>query len=381
MSLPRHSGPSGPADVEQGAGSLIPPYWHWFAALGVVLLLSAFALVSPAHADPLPDKGFDLDTTDWQPAGISSDGTTMWVADALEGEVLAYNMSAGVRDPSKDIALDTTIHGPSGIWADGGLMWVVDVPTKRVYVYSLVTQLRVEGLEFNLDEDNERPRGIWSDGRTLWVIDALDLKLYAYGLANGERQPCKEFVLDPVGTSPRDLWSDGTTVWVSDVFKDRLYAYALTGGMRLPSRDYELLAENRTPTGIWSDGATMWVAEAGHHLWITGVTGDKLYAYDVTDVLTAPAAGVVIYHDPSAGAAEVRRYHEARALLAGARIPYTEVTGAVHDDAARLAGLSNSVMPRFFLGDPTAAGWVPQPKSNNGGLRWLRHKITELSCN
>ena len=39
----------------------------------------------------------------------------------------------------------------------------------------------------------------------------------------------------------------------------------------------------------------------------------------------------------------------------------------------RLAGVTNSVMPRFFLGDPAAEGLGPsQPGVNNGGLRWLR---------
>ena len=58
--------------------------------------------------------------------------------------------------------------------------------------------------------------------------------------------------------------------------------------------------------------------------------------------------------------------------------PRVEVSGRVADEAGRLAGVTGSVMPRFFLGDPTAADWVSEPGVNNGGLRWLQRKLIEL---
>ena len=92
-----------------------------------------------------------------------------------------------------------------------------------------------------------------------------------------------------------------------------------------------------------------------------------------------PAVSFVIYHDPNGGAAAVDRYNEAVALLDDAGISYSVVRGDVQDDASSLAGVTNSVMPRFFLGDPTAADWTSQPGGNNGGLRWLKQKVAELS--
>ena len=67
------------------------------------------------------------------------------------------------------------------------------------------------------------------------------------------------------------------------------------------------------------------------------------------------ADSFVIYHDPDAGASSVNRYNQAIALLDGAGLAYTEVTGDVDGDASRLAGVTNSVMPRFFFGVPTAS--------------------------
>ena len=92
-----------------------------------------------------------------------------------------------------------------------------------------------------------------------------------------------------------------------------------------------------------------------------------------TDQVSVPT--VFIYHDPNAGAAAVDRYDQAVTLLTGAGIAYDEVTGDVQADVDRLAGVADSVLPRFFLGDPTEEGWTSQLKVNNGGLRWLREYV------
>ena len=100
------------------------------------------------------------------------------------------------------------------------------------------------------------------------------------------------------------------------------------------------------------------------------------------EMLTSAAAtGFVIYHDPNAGDAAVDRYNQGVKALKDASISYSEVTGDVQDDVDRLAGVTGSVLPRFFLGDPTAEGWVSETKVNNGGLRWLKKKVAELSGN
>ena len=398
--------------------------------LGAVLVLLAALLVvgrpEPVQAQALsptalPGKGFDLDTALWQPASIWSDGETMWVASAFHGgEVKAYRMSDGAHQASSDFALDADNTHPVGVWSDGEFMWVVDNLDRKVYVYDLDTKDRVASREFDLhsnhdgfwviNDSQDMALGAWSDGETIWIIDAVDLKLYAYDLTTGARQTGKEFAL--VGASrhhTRDIWSDGTTVWVSDSDDGKLYAYDLDGGTRQTSKDIHLPSDNNKPTGVWSDGETMWVAQSGFRMFSVGVVGDKVFAYDVSSLTTnpddttspddttddstgsddttgsddsgtpEPAASFVIYHDPGAGARAVGRYNQAVALLKAAGISYSEVTGDVRAEAGRLAGVGNSVMPRFFLGDPTASDWTSQPKVNNGGLRWLKKKAAELS--
>ena len=104
---------------------------------------------------------------------------------------------------------------------------------------------------------------------------------------------------------------------------------------------------------------------------------------DSAEATGATAAGVgapgesaaprfLIYHDPGAGAGAVERYHRAIALLRSSGRAYTVRTVTGTGEVERLAGVSGSVIPRFFLGDPTVLGWGPsQPQVNNGGLRWL----------
>ena len=93
---------------------------------------------------------------------------------------------------------------------------------------------------------------------------------------------------------------------------------------------------------------------------------------------SVPAAlGIVIYHDPS-DAAAAARYEAAVQALVSAGVGH-ETRNASRADVNPLAGVGNSVMPRFFLGDPTAPGWGPsQPKVNNGGLRWLKGYLAGL---
>ena len=111
----------------------------------------------------------------------------------------------------------------------------------------------------------------------------------------------------------------------------------------------------------------------------SGTTAARTSRAESPTVDSAPAVSFVIYHDPDAGTAAVNRYNQAVALLNEAGIAYSVVSGDVQAEASRLAGVTNSVMPRFFLGDPTAADWVSETKVNNGGLRWFKQKVAELS--
>ena len=95
-----------------------------------------------------------------------------------------------------------------------------------------------------------------------------------------------------------------------------------------------------------------------------------------TSAAPAEPARFAVYHDASDPQATAR-YDEGIRALDAASLSYV-VRSATRAQVSTLAGVSSSVMPRFFFGDPTAPGWTSQPKVNNGGLQWLKGKVAEL---
>ena len=93
-------------------------------------------------------------------------------------------MSNKARVSSKDF---DTLEGaendhPAGIWSDGATMWVADYSDDKIYAYNISNKARVSSKDFDTLEGakNDHPRGIWSDRTTMWVADYSDEKIYAY---------------------------------------------------------------------------------------------------------------------------------------------------------------------------------------------------------
>ena len=226
----------------------------------------------------LPTSDFNTlsNANNRNPRGIWSDGTNMWVGDADDNKLYAYDLATKERVPAQDFdtlsAADN--RNPSGMWSDGTTLWVADLTNDKLYAYSLATKEHLPAKDFALPASNRDPNGIWSDGATMWVADDGDDKLYAYDLATRARTTNEDFdtLTNAGNTDPRGIWSDGTTMWVGDSGDDKLYAYSLATKERLPAKDFTNLraAGNESLNGIWSDGNTMWVADS---------RDDKLYAY------------------------------------------------------------------------------------------------------
>ena len=173
------------------------------------------------------DPGFnDKDLTGIH--GIWSDGETMWVADnegirsGDEQKILAYSLTGErYRDPNKDYRMlgDFGNDRPRGIWSDGETMWVAQANENKLYAYDLATKKRADGEEFKftLHTSNNLPRGIWSDGTTMWVANSdMDSikdveRIYSYDLTTKSLISSNAFSLDDENIRPSALWSDGTT--------------------------------------------------------------------------------------------------------------------------------------------------------------------------
>ncbi len=238
-----------------------------------------------ATDDDTRGTSLELAAENRNPAGIWSDGTTMWVTDDVDRKLYGYSMATMARDAGKDFtSLDARNVLASSIWSDGTTMWVAERSVAKLYAYRMSDGGRDAAKDFDTLKaaGNSSPRGIWSDGTTMWVSDSSDEKLYAYNMSTTARDTAKDFdTLDPANNSPQGIWSDGrTTMWVSDPHSDKLYAYSMVTKARDTDYDFDTLraAGNSSPRGIWSDGTTMWVADP---------SSDKLYFYEMPASVSA----------------------------------------------------------------------------------------------
>ena len=206
------------------------------------------------------------------PRGIWSNDTTMWVVDADDDKIYAYNLSTKSRDSSKDFNTLSAAgnNSPYGLWSNGTTMWVVDISDRKIYAYSMSTKARDSAKDFTAlaSAGNTSPRGIWSNGTTMWVSD-FGKKIYAYKMSDKTRDAAKEFTqLGSHGINkPRGIWSDSTTLWVSDYGNKKFHAYSLTGKTRIASKD---ITSSSPSHGLWSNGVKIW-----------GSTWNKVLATDL----------------------------------------------------------------------------------------------------
>ena len=216
------------------------------------------------------------------PFGIWSDGITMWVASNVGPAIYAYVLATGARDSNKDITRAQLIAStgssslaPRGMWSDGTTLWVVDA-VDFIRAYVLATGARdsskdITRAQLRAANASITPDGIWSDGTTIWVTDNNRDTVWAYVLSTGARDSSKDITRAQLyeATSnirPTGMWSDGVTLWIADDGTDGIWAFVLATGVRDSSKDItqtqlRALNSNITPKDIWSDGISMWVLD------------------------------------------------------------------------------------------------------------------------
>ena len=197
-------------------------------ALGAGEVLLADGATRATHRFTLTGGGGD-------PAGLWSDGATLWVADALGG-VRAYRLSDGRRTADGDIADEVLAaagnHRPTGLWSDGVTLWVADNGAWKVFAYALPDRRRAADREFELADRAGAPLspwGLWSDGATLLVSNHFDGGVLGFALADGAPRTDRAANAAPGGGRPLGLWSDGRTVWVVREGDRRIRAHAASG--------------------------------------------------------------------------------------------------------------------------------------------------------
>ena len=135
-----------------------------------------------------PLGAFSLDPANGDPEGVATDGSSIWVADKGDKAVYRYDTSGSLLgtfaldgsdddDHSDDDDSHDDNKDPAGITTNGTHIWVVNDDGDRVFKYDVAGTF-VE--EFELAPGNKRPEGITTDSTSIWVVDSEDDSIYEY---------------------------------------------------------------------------------------------------------------------------------------------------------------------------------------------------------
>ena len=221
-----------------------------------------------------------------QPSGITTDNTTMWIADSANDAIWAFRLSDLTRDPGKDLSqslLRSANPGiiPVGITTDGITMWVIS-SNDRVWAFRLSDLTRDPSKDLSQSLLRSaigtiNPTGITTDNTTLWVLDKQNDAIWAFRLSDLTRDPGKDLsqsLLKSALTSiiPNGITTDGITMWVLHQ-SGTVYAFRLSNLTRDPYKDLtsqtiDNVTASSSLVGIATDGVTMWVADSSNDtLW------------------------------------------------------------------------------------------------------------------
>ena len=158
--------------------------------------LFAYSLVD---GERLPERDVALEGRFGSPRAVWSGGGSHYV---VSNPLAVYDAATGALVGSWE--LDRLNRSPAGMWSDGVTLWISNSRPSKLFAYRLPLfdgaeqgesgpageagrLVRVRGEEFNLLPvvGNRSPAGLWSDGATMYVADSDDGRVYAYKMPDG----------------------------------------------------------------------------------------------------------------------------------------------------------------------------------------------------
>ena len=332
------------------------PQWIW--SDGVTMWVTDNGdntIYAYGMSNKLPDtKNINIanvDTATANRVGLWSDGATLWIADNADDKLFAYKLKTDeslieIHCPDATEDFNTLKaagnHNPAGIFSDGSTMWVVDNTAKKIFaynqplsannklkrlelsnVYSESTSMLIEEV-FSSVTNNYSAYVVYTDLSTTVTAIAQDpdagvsiqpkdadlatpghqvnladgdntiiitvaaenaaIQEYTINVArkSGGRTPIRDFddanltTMTMMNFSPTGLWGNDTTIYVADKGGGKIYAYDLKNKAAVPANGFNMLEGMTTPWGIWSDGTNMWAVE-------TLQRAEKILAYRMSD--------------------------------------------------------------------------------------------------
>lgn len=184
------------------------------------------------------------------------DGSKLWIVDAV-GRAVETRSPDGWKYGAWH-ALD--MYDPQGIATDGTDIWIVDRMLRSVLKYDGAASLR-EGTvtadsTFELVSENMSPTGMATDGHTLWITDDRVDSVFLYDAATGEF--LGSWALDLENADPIGITNDPTgasdSIWILDYADKLVYEYAnaaaIVAGTAAVVGTFALAEGNDRPMGI-----------------------------------------------------------------------------------------------------------------------------------
>ena len=231
-----------------------------------------------------PHLNIELHEDNANPLGMWSDGTTLWVGDALEDNFYGYNLA----NPGAAVTVFglSTVRG-DGLWSDGSTLWVAPVNTllsghadspcrsrndRCVVAYDLSTRQRQHARDILTPADLTAAdmSGLWSDGEIIWVATRSG-KAVAFDLDSGDARSDRDitYATEAADSAAQiDVWSDGVRMWVSTTTFTPHASYVRVHPLDGTPRDetdeaLDLVVDGSNSgrvDGVWSDRKTLWVS-------------------------------------------------------------------------------------------------------------------------
>ena len=237
------------------------------------------------------------------PSGITSDGTNLYVTDMENNKIrriaISTNdvssltgttntvMSPGSANGAGSIA---TFYYPAGITNDGTNLYVADEINNRVRKITIATNevSTMAGTGAVGDADGAGmfasfnfPSGIATDGNNLYVADRINNKIRKIVIATGVVSSLAGAVVGKDGTGaaasfnfPSGITTDGTSLYVAESNKIRKIAISTGEVASLAGSFLQVQGANdgagtsavfRNPSGITTEGNYLYVADSGNN--------------------------------------------------------------------------------------------------------------------
>jgi sugar lactone lactonase YvrE len=230
---------------------------------------------------------------------LSSDSTTMYVADNNTDTVVQYTLTTPgdigtAFYPLKSFVVSGQDSTLTGLFfkPDGTAMYIVGSATNRVYQYTLSTAWDVAtasyaSKSFSVSGQENNPSGLFfkPDGTAMYVVGSTADTVFQYTLSTAwdvstASYASKSFLVSGQDTSPTGLFfkSDGTAMYVLGSTSNSVYQYNLSTAWDVSTASYASISVSVVMFETASSGLCF--NTAGTRMYIVGQTSDTVFQFN-----------------------------------------------------------------------------------------------------